>query len=82
MAILNVGAGQQYSTISSAVAASNDGDVLQVQAGTYTNDYAEITTKITLEGVGGMVKMVSTGNIPNGKAILLTDTDVTIDHFE
>ena len=82
MATLTVGAGQQYSSISAAVAASHDGDVVQVQAGTYTNDFAEIKTKITLEGVGGMVHMVSTGSIPNDKGILITDTDVTIDHFE
>ncbi len=81
MSVLQVGADAQYSTIASAIAASHDGDVIQVQAGTYTNDFAEITTKITLEGVGGMVNMVATGPIPNGKAILLTDTDVTIDHF-
>lgn len=82
MATLTVGQGQQFSTISAAVAASHDGDVLQVQAGTYTNDFAEIKTKITLEGVGGMVHMVATGPIPNDKGILVTDTDVTIDHFE
>jgi Ca2+-binding RTX toxin-like protein len=82
MATLTVGAGQQYATIGAAVAASHDGDVLQVQAGTYTNDFATINTKITLQGVGGMVKMVATGNIPNDKGILVTNTDVTIDHFE
>jgi Ca2+-binding RTX toxin-like protein len=82
MATLTVGTGQQYSTIASAVASSRDGDIVQVQAGTYTNDFATINTKITLQGVGGMVKMVATGNIPNDKGILITNTDVTIDHFE
>lgn len=81
MATLTVGAGQQFQTIAAAVAASQDGDVVAVQAGTYVNDFAEITHKITLQGVGGMVNMVATGLIPNGKAILITDTDVTIDHF-
>jgi Ca2+-binding RTX toxin-like protein len=82
MATLTVGQGQQFTTIAAAVAASHDGDVVQVQAGTYTNDFAEITTKITLQGVGGMVHMVATQPIPNDKGILVTDTDVTIDHFE
>lgn len=81
MATLTVGTGQQFQTIAAAIAASQDGDVVAVQAGTYVNDFAEITHKITLEGVGGMVDMVATGDIPNGKAILITDTDVTIDHF-
>jgi hypothetical protein len=82
MSTLNVGAGQQYQTLASAIAASHDGDVVQVQAGTYTNDFAEITHKITIEGVGGMAKLVATTPIPNGKAILITDTDVTLDHIE
>ena len=29
-----------------------------------------------------MVKMVATGQSPNGKAILITDTDVSLDHLE
>jgi Ca2+-binding RTX toxin-like protein len=82
MATLTVGFGQQYGTIQSAVAASKDGDVLQVQAGVYVNDFAEINTKITLQGMGGMVKMVNLGFIPNEKGILVTNTDVTIDNFE
>ena len=82
MTTLTVGQGQQYATISAAVNASRDGDVIQVQAGTYTNDFATINTKITLQGVGGMVHMVATGDIPNDKGILIVNTDVTIDHFE
>src|SRR3954447_16934479 len=81
MTTLTVGVGQQYKTLASAIAASHDGDVLQVKAGTYTNDFAEITHKITIEGVGGMVNLVASGQIPNGKAILITDTDVTLDHI-
>src|SRR4051812_41648683 len=82
MSTLMVGSGQQYKTLASAIKASHDGDVVKVQAGTYTNDFAEITHKITIEGVGGMAKLVATQKIPNGKAILVTDTDVTIDHVE
>jgi Ca2+-binding RTX toxin-like protein len=84
MATLTVGAGQQFATISAAVAASHDGDVVQVQAGTYVNDFATINTKITLQGVGGMVQMVNTGgnDLPGDKGMLVTNTDVSIDHFE
>ena len=81
MATLSVGAGQQFQTIAAAVAASQDGDVVAVQAGTYFDDFAEVAHKITLRGVGGLVNMVATGPIGNGKAMLITDTDVTIDHF-
>jgi hypothetical protein len=62
MATLTVGTGSgfEYSTLAGAIAASQDGDVIQVQAGTYTNDFAAITTSITIEGVGGMVNLVAT----------------------
>jgi Ca2+-binding RTX toxin-like protein len=82
LANLTVGAGKQFTTIAGAIAASRDGDVISVDAGTYTNDFATINTKITLQGVGGMVTMVATVAPPNGKAILTTNTDVSIDHFE
>jgi hypothetical protein len=82
MAILTVGAGEQYTTIGSAVAASQDGDTIEVQAGTYTDDFATVTKNVNLVGVGGMVHMVADQNVPNGKAILVTDANVTIDHFE
>jgi hypothetical protein len=82
MTTLTVGAGKQYSTIAAAVAASRDGDVVQVQAGTYENDNATINTKITLEGVGGMVHLVATEPPTDGKAIITTNTDVTIRNFE
>jgi hypothetical protein len=80
-ATLHVGPGQTYGTIASAIAASADGDTIQVQAGTYTNDFAEIATKITLQAVGGRVTMNATEAIPNEKAILITDTDVSITGF-
>jgi len=82
MAILTVGVSQQFSTISAAVAASRDGDTVQVQAGTYVNDFATVNTKITIEGVGGMAHLVATIPPPDGKAILTTNTDVTLDHLE
>jgi len=82
MSTLTVGAGQQYARISDAVAASHDGDTLMVQAGTYFNDFATINTKITIEGVGGLVHLLATLEPPNGKAILTTNTDVTLDHLE
>ena len=55
MSTLTVGSGQQYGTISSAISASHDGDVIQVQAGTYNNDTATITDSITIQAVGGPV---------------------------
>ncbi len=70
MSTLTVGSNQQYKTISSAVAASHAGDTIDVQAGTYTNDFLTIGHSLTLQAVGGQVNMVATQAPPNGKAII------------
>ncbi len=82
MATLTVGIGQQFSTISAAVAAARDGDVVAVQAGTYVNDFATIDARITLQGVGGMVHVKATVPPPDGKAIFTVNTDATFSQFE
>jgi hypothetical protein len=81
MATLTVGQGQEFSTIAAAVAASHDGDVIAVQAGTYINDFATITDKITIEGVGGIATIKAVASPPNGKAIFTIDSDVTIENM-
>src|SRR4029079_2966413 len=80
MTILTVGSNQQFQTIKAAVAASQDGDTIYVQAGTYVNDSATVNHKISLIGVGGMVQMVSNTCVAYGG--LLTNNDLTVDHFE
>jgi hypothetical protein len=82
LATLTVGTGQQFATIAAAVAASQDGDLIAVQAGTYTNDFATITKDITIKAVGGIAKLVATVAPPNGKAILITRSDVTLQGLE
>jgi len=82
MAILTVGPGKQFATLLSAIVASHDGDTIRVQAGVYTNDFATISTNISLVGIGGMVHLAATKAIPNGKAILVTYSNVTITNFE
>jgi hypothetical protein len=52
------------------------------QAGTYVNDFATVNTKITIEGVGGMVHLPATMPPSNGKAILVTNTDITLRNLE
>jgi Ca2+-binding RTX toxin-like protein len=82
MTILTVGQGRQYATIAAAVAASRDGDTVQVQAGTYVNDFVTVNTKITITAIGGMAHILATVPPPNGKGIIVTNTDVTLDHLE
>ena len=70
MATLSVGTSQAYTTIAAAAAASNAGDTINVQAGTYTNDFVTINHNLTLNAVGGTVTMAATEQPPNGKAII------------
>lgn len=85
--ILTVGPGKQFATISAAIAAASNGATIQVSAGTYTNDFpTQITHSITLEGIGGMVNMVATVELPSDKGILIVgdgtnSINVTINNF-
>ena len=61
------------------------GDTINVQAGTYTNDFVTAFKSITLQAVGGVVKMVATVAPPNGKAIIDeggSGVNVTINGFD
>jgi hypothetical protein len=46
------------------------------------NDFAVVTTDISIIGVGGMAHFVCNGPIPNGKGILVTNAKVALDHLE
>ncbi|HUK59163.1 MAG TPA: right-handed parallel beta-helix repeat-containing protein [Stellaceae bacterium] len=70
MTVLTVGAGQEYSTLTAAVAASHNGDTIDVQPGTYVNDFPTVTDSITIESVGGMAYFKATEPPTNLKAIL------------
>ena len=82
MSTLNVGSGQSFSRLSDAVAAAADGDLIRIQAGTYTNDFMNIAKRLTIEGVGGVAKLVATEPPWNGKAVLVTQSDVTLRNIE
>ncbi|MBV8617010.1 MAG: hypothetical protein JOY66_24990, partial [Acetobacteraceae bacterium] len=70
MTTLTVGAGLQFGTIAQAVAASHDGDVILIEAGTYKNDFVQINDSVTLEAVGGMATIQATVPPSNLKGII------------
>ncbi len=78
--VLTVGIGEEFSTVSAAVAAASDGDLIEVQAGTYTDDFSVVNDRVTIEGVGGMVNLVATTPPPDDKSIMTTNADLTLEN--
>ena len=82
MTTLTVGTGQDYTTLSAAAAAANPGDTIDLQAGTYTNDFPAQINGLTIEGVGGIAKLVATDQPGNGKAILDVAGNTTLKNLD
>lgn len=63
---------------------AKSGDTIEIDAGTYVNDYTTWTQEnITLRGVGGMAHLQSTGLIPNNKAIwIVSGNNTAIENIE
>ena len=80
--VLTVGQGEEFSTIASAIAASHDGDVILVDAGTYNDDFAIVNDSITLEAVGGRVTMTADEPPPDFKGILTEEANLTVMGFD
>ncbi|MDT7952466.1 MAG: right-handed parallel beta-helix repeat-containing protein [Acetobacteraceae bacterium] len=82
MTTLTVGSGQEFNTLSAAVAAAAAGDTIDLQPGTYTNDFPGLVNGLTIEGVGGIAKLVATAQPGNGKAILDVAGDTTLKNLD
>lgn len=82
--VLQVGPGRAYSVPSQAALAAQDGDTIEIDAGTYPNDWATWkANNLTIRGVGGMAHMQSIGLIANGKAIwVIQGQNTTVEQIE
>lgn len=79
---LRVGPQETYKTLASAIAVAKAGDRIGVDAGVYKSDYAVITKVLTIVGVGGKAHFQAEAPIPNGKAIFVTNADITLENIE
>jgi hypothetical protein len=83
-ATLSVGAGKTYATPCKAFAAAKAGDVVEIQAATYTGDVCGIyTSNLTIRGVNGRPKIAAGGKHSMGKAIwVVVGSNIVIDNVE
>jgi hypothetical protein len=85
MATLTVGPSQQFTTIEAAVQAAHSGDTIDVNAGTYNDDFLTIEQSLTLQAVGGEVVMTEDRSPDDGKAMITEGQpgiSVTINGFD
>jgi hypothetical protein len=83
--VISVGPDRAIRLPSEAAKLASDGDVIEIDAGIYHNDYAKWPqNRLTIRGVGaGPAHMKSDGLIPNGKAIWITRGDkIYIENIE
>jgi hypothetical protein len=80
-ATLHVGPDQKLKSISAAVKASSPGDIISLAPGDYINDFARIRHPLTIRAASGKARLHATRRIPNGKAILIADADLTIQNL-
>ena len=82
--ILRVGPTRSLTKPSAATATAQDGDVIEIDAGQYDNDFVTWNrNKLTLRGVGGRAHLHGTTLIGNGKAIwVMRGTDVRVENIE
>ena len=94
MAIIDIVSGDIFLTVSDAIANSNPGAIIQLPAGTYSEDFPKIRHDLTLQGVGGLARLTPLPTLnpqpgdpvyqapTNGQGILVTRANVTLDHLE
>lgn len=83
-AVRSVGAGQTYATPCKAFAAAATGDVIEIQAGTYTGDVCAIyKSNLTIRGVNGRPKIDAAGKNALSKGTwVVVGNNITIDNVE
>jgi hypothetical protein len=83
-AIRSVGVGKTYATPCKAFAAAATGDVIEIQAGTYSGDVCGIyKSNLTIRGVNGRPKINANGKNSMGKGTwVVVGSNIVIDNVE
>jgi hypothetical protein len=71
MSVVDLTSGQSYASLSDAISGSAAGDVIQISAGSYVEDFPDITHDLTIEAVGGVAYLTNPQqDPPNGRAVI------------
>ncbi|MGH8603070.1 MAG: right-handed parallel beta-helix repeat-containing protein, partial [Gammaproteobacteria bacterium] len=83
-AIIEVGPGKKYAKPSEAATAAEDGDIIEIMAGTYVYDVAIwVQNDLTIRGAGGRAHLQADGAAADEKAIWVIKGDnATIENIE
>jgi hypothetical protein len=78
-----VGPGEAHRRLADALRVAGDGDTLELQPGVYPGDVAAIEQRgIVIRGLGAGAVLEADGRHAEGKAILVTRGNVTLDNLE
>jgi hypothetical protein len=79
MSVYDQTTGVSYSTLSAAITGSSANDVLLVPAGSYVENFPDITHSLTINAVGGMASLSNPQPVPpNGRAVLNVPFDAGV----
>jgi len=71
VSVVDQTSGTSYSTLSEAIAGSSANDVIQISAGSYVENFPDITHNLTIEAVGGLAYLSNPQpDPPNGRAVI------------
>src|SRR5262249_25677584 len=57
MSVVDQTSGVSYAPLSAAITGSHAGDVIQISAGSYVENFPDITHNLTIEAVGGLANL-------------------------
>jgi hypothetical protein len=83
-AVLKVGPGMQYATPCQAISAANDGDTIEIAAGSYPGSVCSWKkNRLSIKGVGGRVQIDAAGQSADRKAIwMIYGSDTVVENIE
>jgi hypothetical protein len=71
MSVVDLTSGVSYATLSDAIAGSSANDVIQISAGSYVENFPNITHNLTIEAAGGVAYLSNPQpDPPNGRAVI------------